>query len=68
MRKQKNIALIIASLSMTLMMTAIAGLYTAPTNDEVIYLIIGFILSGMLNLLAIIDHAHLTKKEKYDNK
>ena len=68
MKKQKNIALFIASLSMILMVIALVGLHTAESNDEIVYLISGFILSGMLGILSVLDHEYLSKKEKYDNK
>lgn len=68
MRKQKNIAISIAAVSMILMVIALVGLHTAQSNDEIIYLISGFILSGMLGILSVLDHEYLSKKEKYDNK
>ena len=40
----------------------VSNLFIAP------FLISGFILSGMLGILSVLDHEYLSKKEKYDNK
>jgi hypothetical protein len=68
MKKQKNIAIFIASLSMMLMVIALVGMHTAQSNDEIIYLISGFLLAAVLGILSILDYEYLTKKQKYDNK
>jgi len=61
--RNKNVSLIIASLGLAMMIVCICGIYTITTNNDLMLAVIGFILSGMVAGVAIIDYDYLTKKQ-----
>lgn len=55
MKKQMNKAIFLTCLSAVLMIVSLIGIWTAPSNSEIMGGIIAFILSGFLGFLSIWD-------------